>query len=66
MQKSIPISITLPPTLKDFVDTRVSSGSYTSVSEYFRELIRRDQRQAPKTNHAAALKPDAAEAKGKS
>lgn len=37
------MNISLPATLKDFVDHRVREGDYTSSSEYVRELIRKDQ-----------------------
>jgi antitoxin ParD1/3/4 len=34
------LNISLSEALKEFVETKVSSGSYTSASEYVRELIR--------------------------
>jgi antitoxin ParD1/3/4 len=37
------MNISLPETLKDFVDEQVSHGGYGTSSEYVRELIRRDQ-----------------------
>ena len=37
------MNISLPDTLKSFVDERVSQGSYGTSSEYVRELIRKDQ-----------------------
>ena len=37
------MNISLPDTLKLFVDERVSFGGYGTSSEYIRELIRRDQ-----------------------
>lgn len=41
------MNISLPDTLKDFVDEQVSRRGYGTSSEYVRELIRRDQeRQA--------------------
>ena len=39
------INISLPETLKDFVEERVAAGGYNTVSEYFRELIREDQKR---------------------
>lgn len=39
------MNISLPDQLKDFVDHQVSSGSYSSVSEYVRDLIRADEKQ---------------------
>jgi putative addiction module antidote protein, CC2985 family len=37
------MNISLPETLKTFVDTQVSDGDYTSSSEYVRELLRREK-----------------------
>lgn len=40
------MNIAIPSRLKDYVQRRVEQGSYSSVSEYVRELIRRDQQTA--------------------
>ena len=37
------MNISLPETLKSFVDQQVSARGYSSSSEYVRELIRKDQ-----------------------
>jgi antitoxin ParD1/3/4 len=37
------MNISLPDTLRDFVDEQVARGDYGTSSEYVRELIRRDQ-----------------------
>ena len=37
------MNISLPDTLKSFVDRQVSTRGYSTSSEYVRELIRRDQ-----------------------
>ena len=37
------MNISLPDSLKHFVDQKVASGSYGTSSEYVRELIRKDQ-----------------------
>jgi antitoxin ParD1/3/4 len=37
------MNISLPDTLKSFVDEQVSQRGYGTSSEYVRELIRRDQ-----------------------
>ena len=37
------MNISLPDTLKDFVDQQVDSAGYGTSSEYVRELIRREQ-----------------------
>jgi putative addiction module CopG family antidote len=39
------INISVPPELHAFVQDRVEAGNYGSISEYFRELIRLDQRR---------------------
>ena len=39
------MSFALPGNMRDYVDARVSDGSYGNTSEYLRELIRRDQRE---------------------
>jgi antitoxin ParD1/3/4 len=48
------MNISLPETMKDFVDNQVQEGGYSTSSEYVRDLIRRDQiRRAEQ--HLAAL-----------
>lgn len=37
------MNISLPETLKSFVDSQVTDGDYTSSSEYLRELIRKEK-----------------------
>jgi antitoxin ParD1/3/4 len=37
------MNISLPDSLKEFVDLQVSTSGYGTSSEYVRELIRRDQ-----------------------
>lgn len=37
------VNISLPDSLKTFVDEQVATRGYASVSEYFRELIRRER-----------------------
>ncbi len=36
------MNVSLPESLKDFVDEQVTQGGYGTSSEYIRELIRRD------------------------
>ena len=38
------MNISLPDPMRDYVQDRIESGQYASVSDYVRELIRRDQR----------------------
>jgi antitoxin ParD1/3/4 len=40
------LNISIPPALKEWVDTRVAQGSYSSASDYMRDLVRRDQQAA--------------------
>lgn len=37
------MNVSLPDALKAFVDQQVESGSFSTSSEYVRELIRKDQ-----------------------
>jgi putative addiction module CopG family antidote len=41
----IPITISIPRTLKTFINSRVATGEYSSASDYIRELLRLDRRQ---------------------
>jgi len=41
------MNVSLPESLRSFVERRAASG-FGSASEYIRELIRRDQREAAK------------------
>jgi len=38
------MNISLPENLKDFVESQVQSGDYSSVSEFMRTLVRREQK----------------------
>lgn len=49
------MNISLPDQLKDFVDGQISSGRYSSVSEYVRELIRQDERRKAQNELEALL-----------
>lgn len=37
------MNISLPDAMRDYVQARIDSGKYASVSDYVRDLIRRDQ-----------------------
>ena len=37
------MNISLPDPMRDYVQNRIDSGQYASVSDYMRDLIRRDQ-----------------------
>ena len=50
------LNISLPQSLKDYVEQRVESGGYSTPSEYVRELLRQDQdRQAEQKLEALLL-----------
>ena len=38
------LTISMPKTLEDYARWRVRNGGYASISDYFRELVRTDQR----------------------
>jgi antitoxin ParD1/3/4 len=38
------MNISLPDTMRDYIEEQVAQGGYSSVSEYFRELVRQDQK----------------------
>lgn len=42
------INISLPEAMRAYVEEQVAQGGYSSVSEYFRELVRQDQKQRAK------------------
>jgi antitoxin ParD1/3/4 len=39
------VNISLPTNQRQFVEKKVSKGGYSTVSEYFRELIRQDEQR---------------------
>lgn len=45
------MNISLPDPLRDYVQHRIDSGRYASVSDYVRDLIRRDQRGIEDEDH---------------
>ena len=49
------MTISIPESMHRHVRDRVSGDAYGSVSEYFRELIRRDQRIGQRERQAAAI-----------
>jgi antitoxin ParD1/3/4 len=42
-RSSTSMNVSLPKSLRSFVEERVASSAYTSASEYVRELIRKDR-----------------------
>ncbi|MDP3314578.1 MAG: type II toxin-antitoxin system ParD family antitoxin [Devosia sp.] len=37
------MNISLPDQMKEWVDTRIGGGTYSSASDYMRDLVRKDQ-----------------------
>jgi antitoxin ParD1/3/4 len=49
------MNISLPESLKSFVDERVKARGYSSHSEYLRDLVRKDELEAAKDKMRALL-----------
>jgi len=49
------MNISLPDSLRQFVDGQVATGRYSSVSEYVRELIRADEKRKAEEQLEAKL-----------
>ena len=49
------MNISLPDPLKQFVDRQISTGRYSSASEYVRELIRNDEKRKAEEQLEAKL-----------
>jgi antitoxin ParD1/3/4 len=49
------MNISLPEPMKQYVDEQVNRGSYSSASEYMRELVRADQQRREKERLEALL-----------
>ena len=39
------MTISMPDTMSDYISARVETGQYGNVSEYFRDLVRREQQR---------------------
>jgi antitoxin ParD1/3/4 len=39
------LNISLPKTMKEFIETQVQEGSFSTPSEYMRALVREDQKR---------------------
>ncbi|MEH1851273.1 MAG: type II toxin-antitoxin system ParD family antitoxin [Nostoc sp.] len=39
------INISLPDAMRTYIEEKVTTGGYSSVSKYFRELVRQDQKR---------------------
>jgi antitoxin ParD1/3/4 len=49
------MNISLPDTMKQWVEEQCRSGRYSNSSDYMRDLIRRDHERAMKIAHLQAL-----------
>lgn len=58
------ITISMPDQLSAYVDEQIAGGRYGNVSEYFRDLIRRDQERRAEAATELRRLIDEAEASG--
>lgn len=49
------LNISLPESLKEYVEVQVAAGGYSTPSEYLRELLRQDQKQRAEQKLEALL-----------
>lgn len=49
------LNISLPLSLKEYVEKQVAAGGYSTPSEYLRELLRQDQKQRAEEKLEALL-----------
>lgn len=49
------INISLPDTMKAFIDNRIAEDGYSTASEYFHELVRQDQQRKEQKRLEAVL-----------
>lgn len=40
------LTISIPPSLKNWIDARIAQGLYADAADYVRDLLRRDQEQS--------------------
>ena len=59
-------TISVPESMSQYIESQVSSGQYGSISEFFHDLIRRDQERRQLATHELRKMVDAAEASGAS
>jgi antitoxin ParD1/3/4 len=53
--------ISLPDPMKQYVEEQVTAGEYSSVSEYFRVLVRADQKRNARTQLEETLRASLSE-----
>jgi antitoxin ParD1/3/4 len=49
------INISLPESMKTYIEQQVVTGGYETISEYFHELIRQDQKRKAKEHLESLL-----------
>ena len=49
------MNISIPDPLKEFIEERVTEKGYTTTSEYFRDLVREDQKKKAQEKLEALL-----------
>jgi antitoxin ParD1/3/4 len=49
------MNISLPDSMRTYIEEQVASGGYSTVSEYFRELVRQDQKRKAQERLEALL-----------
>lgn len=49
------LNISLPDNLKVFIESRLAEGGYSTVSDYFHELVRQDQARKEQKRLEAVL-----------
>jgi len=42
------LNISMPKTMREWIDSQIEAGEYANASDYIRDLIRHDQRQRDK------------------
>ena len=58
------LTISMPDQMNDWVEAQVSAGRYGNVSEYFRDLVRRDQERRDTAINELRMMLERAEASG--
>ena len=58
------LTISMPDQMNEWVETQVTSGRYGNASEYFRDLVRRDQERREGAIAELRAMMDRAEASG--
>ena len=49
------LNISLPDSMRTFIEQKIAQGGYSTVSEYIRQLVRDDQKRAAKERLEALL-----------